>query len=76
MIYSICSSATNGNRIVEAVKIIRKEKTDRDEHVGLYSMRVMGIRQEKIETGHLIYLYRNSNFNVILFTKCVYVGNG
>jgi hypothetical protein len=34
---SVRLSATNGNRIAEAVKVIRKIKADRTEHIVRYS---------------------------------------
>jgi len=36
-IISVRLSATNGNRIAEAVKVIRKIKADRTEHIRRYS---------------------------------------
>jgi len=44
-LYSVCLSVTNGNRFVEAVKVIRKEKADRSYHVRRYSMPVVRMRQ-------------------------------
>ena len=35
---SACLSAANGNRIAEAVKVVRKIEADRGGHVGRYSM--------------------------------------
>jgi hypothetical protein len=35
--YSVRLSATNGNRIAEAVKVVRKIKADRREHIVRYS---------------------------------------
>jgi hypothetical protein len=35
--YSVRLSVTNGNRIAEAVKVIRKIKADSSGHVGRYS---------------------------------------
>jgi hypothetical protein len=39
--WSVRLSATNGNRIAEAVKVIRKIKADRSEHIERYSTTIM-----------------------------------
>ncbi len=40
--YTVRLSATNGNRIAEAVKVVRKIKANRREHIERYSMREEG----------------------------------
>ena len=43
---SACLSAANGNRIAEAVKVVRKIEADGGGHIGRYSMREAGMSQE------------------------------